>query len=366
MRKGTYLGVGICLVLVSAVAFLGCPNQWMGGYDGSQEVSLQWEDNTPDNGESSSPPSDGAEDSLQIPIYLGGNTNASSSVIGGQTNPSADFSCVDNRDGTVTCTASVTGATAYNYSWNTNDEIGVAGETAKLKLLGGKQTITLYVDIDGKWQNPLIVTKTVNVGVAPTDRVFLFTKDKSEPQYMYFAVKVKGSSPTGLFRQKVGNEYAYARDLHAEVSTPVATIGGVPTKYSNFNGKDVMTLCTNYNICVVGYNAKTGFATEDGKSFEFPFYYGDDNFRVAKNGSNTLQFAFESFVVRDTTKDGLLSGLGHPSFAAIHGAKKLTLSIPMQNFVESKHRNIALFTINFENYNGTGLPKVTFDGFVEK
>ena len=213
-----------------------------------------------------------------------------------------------------------------------------------------------------------MITKEFNVGATYTDKVFLFLKQESEPQYMYFAVKVKGNSSKGLFRQHISdNEYAYVRDLHMESPKAVATSGGNPTKYSNFNGADTMAICATYNVCVEGYNVKTGFASEDGNTFEFPFYYGDDNFRVKMNGNKDLTFAFESFITRDTTKQGVLGGLGNPNFASIHGGKKLTINIPMSQFDSTEHKNIALFTINFKDYNtGTEFPEVIFEGFERK
>ncbi len=300
-------------------------------------------------------------------------SNNSSSGSGGNpppkydSEPFLDFSCIDNKNSSVTCTAYLRGETATEYVWNTNDEIGIKGETVTLSLIAGKQTITLYAD-DGSGKFPYTVTKDMNVGATYTNKVFLYLKQESEPGYMYFAVKVKGNSSTGLFRQEMASGYAYVRDLHMDSPVAVATSGGTPTKYSNFNGAMTMEMCASYNVCVEGYKVETGFATEDGKSFEFPFYYGDDNFRVQMNGTNNLTFSFDSFVTRDTTIDGIFGGgFDYPAFAAVHGGKKLTITIPMSSFDTSKHKNIALFTINFKNYNiGTEYPEVIFDGFEQR
>lgn len=165
--------------------------------------------------------------------------------------------------------------------------------------------------------------------------------------------------------------YAYPRDLHFQIYANQM----VTQTYINFNGAEVDDLCSQYGICVDGYNDKTGFANEEGTSFDFPFYFGYDDFRVAMSGSNTLKYEFEGFVVRDTTvKDtGIFgSGFGYPAFITMISSDRLTIEIPLnqagKEYNPSIHKNIALLTLDFKDYSATGkaCPVITLDGFVSK
>lgn len=246
------------------------------------------------------------------------------------------------------------------------------GKDVNLLAQGTGQFGLILLVIDG---NQKISHKSFQqVVLGKTDRVFVHTHQHgpdSNPNYMYFALRVKGSSSKESFRMSVPNGYAYPRDLHFQIYANQM----VTQTYINFNGTEVDDLCSQYGICVDGYSDKTGFANEEGTSFDFPFYFGYDDFRVAMSSSNTLKYEFEGFVVRDTTvKDtGIFgSGFGYPAFITMISSNRLTIEIPLKQagkeYNPSIHKNIALLTLDFKDYSATGKarPVITLDGFVSK
>lgn len=246
------------------------------------------------------------------------------------------------------------------------------GKDVNLLAQGTGQFGLILLIIDGNQKISHKFFQQVVLG--KTDRVFVHTHQHgpdSNPNYMYFALRVKGSSSKESFRMSVPNGYAYPRDLHFQIYANQM----VSQRYINFNGTEVDDLCSQYGICVDGYSDKTGFANEEGTSFDFPFYFGYDDFRVAMSGSNTLKYEFEGFVVRDTTvKDtGIFgSGFGYPAFITMISSNRLTIEIPLKQagkeYNPSIHKNIALLTLDFKDYSATGKarPVITLDGFVSK
>ena len=246
------------------------------------------------------------------------------------------------------------------------------GKNVNLLAQGTGQFGLILLVIDGNQKISHKFFQQIVLG--KTDRIFVHTHQHgpdSNPNYMYFALRVKGSSSKESFRMSVPNGYAYPRDLHFQIYANSM----VSQRYINFNGAEVDDLCSQYGICVDGYSDKTGFANEEGTSFEFPFYFGYDDFRVAMSGSNTLKYEFEGFVVRDTTvKDtGIFgSGFGYPAFITMISSDRLTIEIPLKQagkeYNPSIHKNIALLTLDFKDYSATGKarPVITLDGFVSK
>ena len=246
------------------------------------------------------------------------------------------------------------------------------GKDVNLLAQGTGQFGLILLVIDGNQKISHKFFQQVVLG--KTDRVFVHTHQHgpdSNPNYMYFALRVKGSSSKESFRMSVPGGYAYPRDLHFQIYANQM----VSQRYINFNGTEVDDLCSQYGICVDGYSDKTGFANEEGTSFDFPFYFGYDDFRVAMSGSNTLKYEFEGFVVRDTTvKDtGIFgSGFGYPAFITMISSNRLTIEIPLKQagkeYNPSIHKNIALLTLDFKDYSATGKarPVITLDGFVSK
>ena len=245
------------------------------------------------------------------------------------------------------------------------------GKDVNLLAQGTGQFGLILLVIDGEKISHKFFQQVV---LGKTDRVFVHTHQHgpdSNPNYMYFALRVKGSSSKESFRMSVPGGYAYPRDLHFQIYANQM----VSQRYINFNGTEVDDLCSQYGICVDGYSDKTGFANEKGTSFDFPFYFGYDDFRVAMSGSNTLKYEFEGFVVRDTTvKDtGIFgSGFGYPAFITMISSNRLTIEIPLKQagkeYNPSIHKNIALLTLDFKDYSATGKarPVITLDGFVSK
>lgn len=246
------------------------------------------------------------------------------------------------------------------------------GKDVNLLAQGTGQFGLILLIIDGNQKISHKFFQQVVLG--KTDKVFVHTHQHgpdSNPNYMYFALRVKGSSPKESFQMSVPGGYAYPRDLHFQIYANQM----VSQRYINFNGTEVDDLCSQYGICVDGYSDKTGFANEEGTSFDFPFYFGYDDFRVAMSGSNTLKYEFEGFVVRDTTiKDtGIFgSGFGYPAFITMISSDRLTIEIPLKQagkeYNPSIHKNIALLTLDFKDYSATGKarPVITLDGFVSK
>ena len=245
------------------------------------------------------------------------------------------------------------------------------GKDVNLLAQGTGQFGLILLVIDGEKISHKFFQQVV---LGKTDRVFVHTHQHgpdSNPNYMYFALRVKGSSSKESFRMSVPGGYAYPRDLHFQIYANQM----VTQTYINFNGAEVDDLCSQYGICVDGYSDKTGFANEEGTSFEFPFYFGYDDFRVAMSSSNTLKYEFEGFVVRDTTvKDtGIFgSGFGYPAFITMISSDRLAIEIPLnqagKEYNPSIHKNIALLTLDFKDYSATGKarPVITLDGFVSK
>lgn len=245
------------------------------------------------------------------------------------------------------------------------------GKDVNLLAQGTGQFSLILLVIDGEKISHKFFQQVV---LGKTDRVFVHTHQHgpdSNPNYMYFALRVKGSSSKESFRMSVPGGYAYPRDLHFQIYANQM----VTQTYINFNGAEVDDLCSQYGICVDGYSDKTGFANEEGTSFEFPFYFGYDDFRVAMSSSNTLKYEFEGFVVRDTTvKDtGIFgSGFGYPAFITMISSDRLAIEIPLnqagKEYNPSIHKNIALLTLDFKDYSATGKarPVITLDGFVSK
>lgn len=246
------------------------------------------------------------------------------------------------------------------------------GKDVNLLAQGTGQFGLILLVIDG---NQKISHKSFQqVVLGKTDRVFVHSHQHgpaSNPNHMYFALRVKGSSSKESFRASVPGGYAYARDLHFQIHADKM----VTQTYINFNGEEVDGLCSKYGICVDGYSDKTGFANESGTSFEFPFYFGYDDFRVAMSNSTTLKYEFEGFVVRDTTvKDtGIFgSGFAYPAFITMISSDRLTIEIPLKQagkeYNPNIHKNIALLTLDFKDYDAAGKarPIITLDGFVSK
>ena len=239
-------------------------------------------------------------------------------------------------------------------------------------------SVTLYVfNGEQKKENVLgITSKTISLtGTFPTDtgqkKLFLFAKEESNskhpddnPKYMYFALQIKGTSKHGTFRTEATKDgqftYAYPRSVQYEHQS------SDQDRYTSMYAQATSNLAS----LGVGYTEATGFSpSADGKSFSMPFYLGDNKCRVKIiNGESSLQYTFANFVVWDTTVDTFLGNWGWPVLIRCPSSAPLTITIPMNEYDEKKHKNIALLTVTFnDDAKKTDFEyTVTFDGFEPK
>ena len=181
-----------------------------------------------------------------------------------------------------------------------------------------------------------------------------------DPNSMYFALHIKGHSTKNAFKQEVGGIFgqsgtAYVKDLEAIVS------GGQGSRFPFHKAYTGLGIADIYSV-------ETGFADKEGNNFDMKFYFGAPIFKVPLNSK---RISFYSFVIQDM----YFGGLGGSDFSNISFTRcntgQLELHIPAENkYDSSKHKNIALFTIDFDGDKiSTGNScsyTVTFDGFVKK
>ncbi len=256
---------------------------------------------------------------------------------------------------------------------------GLSVELKASELTGSYGLIFVVLDSSDKVKISTYLPVTIQYK-SNTDKAFLFTAEEgpdssSGQNYMYFAIRVYGTSPSKKFRVDVAPrdamdyDWAYPRHLLFQYNgNGYENFTGSKTDLVNTLGQTKLyDLCYDDNICLGGYSEATGFANEAGSQFEFPFYYGTDNFRVSK-GSGTLEFPFPSIAVYDRTKYPTDIMIFNPetTIISVHGAS-LKIGIDMNKYNSNKHKNIALIDIFFENYTGgSELPIITHVGFVNK
>ena len=174
---------------------------------------------------------------------------------------------------------------------------------------------------------------------------------------MYFALHIKGESNiqangTGLFAQKVtgiSGKYSedYARDLIAYKKGDTNTKFEFSALYQNLGLNDI-------------YSIDYGWTDKDGLKLDMPFYLGYKGFNIPKSSNGYVEFV--NFNIVDMTSSGLMPGYDYTSFVRCNTGD-FKFNIPMKDYDENFHRNIALFTVNF---TGQCAYSVTFDGFLEK
>lgn len=269
------------------------------------------------------------------------------------------------------------------YVWMTADDPEITEENPTITVgEGAKSTsVALYVfKGERKKENVLgITSKTISLtGTFPTDtttgsslkKLFLFAKEESNskhpddnPKYMYFALQIKGTSSHGTFRTEATKDgqftYAYPRSVQYEHPS------SEQDRYTSMYAQAT----PNLSSLNVGYDDKTGFGNKDGTSFHMPFYFGDNKCRVKIiNGKSSLQYTFANFVVWDTTVDPFLGDWGYPLLIRLPSSEPLIITIPMDTYNPSIHKNIALLTVTFnDDAKKTDFEyTVTFDGFEPK
>ncbi len=293
------------------------------------------------------------------------------------------FYTINGRDITLTPVVSWEGVEEDNllYYWSHAD-----GQTLIKNptiTVGEKATftlVTLYVFNGSQTKENLLdeVSKTISLtGTFPTDsttdtgpkKLFLFAKEDSNskhpddnPNYMYFALRIEGTSPHGTFRTEATKNgrftYAYPRSVQYEHKS------SDQDRYTSMYAQAT----PNLSSLGVGYNDETGFGNKAGTSFSMPFYLGDNKCRVQINGKEKLSYTFANFVVWDTVVDTFLGNWGWPVLIRCPSSAPLTITIPMDEYDEKKHKNIALLTVTFnDDAKKTDFEyDVQFDRFVNK
>lgn len=293
------------------------------------------------------------------------------------------FYSINNRNVSLSPLVSWEGVNVNNltYFWMTSDDtFSDKNPTFTIPEDATATTVTLYIFNGSQTQENLLgeVSKTISLtGTFPTDtttgsslkKLFLFAKEDSNskhpddnPNYMYFALQIKGTSPHGTFRTEATKNgqstYAYPRSVQYEHDIEAED------RYTSIFAENTPDL-PNLGV---GYTDETGFGYKDGTRFHMPFYFGDNKCRVQINGKQKLSYTFANFVVWDTTVDPFLGDWGYPLLIRLPSSEPLIITIPMDTYNPSIHKNIALLTVTFNDdakkhdFEYT----VTFDGFEPK
>ncbi len=179
------------------------------------------------------------------------------------------------------------------------------------------------------------------------------------PDYMYFALRIKGHSTNHLYKQEItssifgGQGTAYVRDLEVIMQNNEGKKYPFSAAYKNLGLSHI-------------YSEEYGFSDKDGSNFNMNFYLGDNIFKIPLNTSRVV---FNSFVIVDMTKKGFGGEFSNPVFVRCN-IGNMHFDIPYTEYNKNIHRNIALLTIEFDGSiqkcGDYGAYTVTFDGFVEK
>lgn len=247
-----------------------------------------------------------------------------------------------------------------DYLWDFNGGENISYEKNPVYVFSdpGRKQVTLKVFIDGNGNDPLTVTKTVTVFSAEPIRLFIYNADGGEPDknpdYIYFALRIRGESPSGSFYQ-AGN-HAYPRDLEY-----IASNGN----YVNFLSKDIDGLC-GMGYCIDGYDEVTGFAAAAGTEMDMPFYLGVNDFRGKINGKRDVIYYFNGFSILDRSIP-IWGGFAYPVFIRFNQSsdmeKRFKITVPMASYDPAVHKNIVRLTVNFTNNGGDYPYEIIFDGF---
>ena len=294
------------------------------------------------------------------------------------------FYTINGRAITLTPVVSWEGVdeTTLEYRWYTSDLWGDPQKNLETSIPEPATSTAVKLGVyKGKVSPETLlgeVSKTISItGTFPTDtttgsglkKLFLFAKEDinskhpdDNPNYMYFALQIKGTSLHGTFRTEATKNgqstYAYPRSVQYEHKS------SVEDRYTSMYAQAT----PNLSILGVGYNDETGFGNKAGTSFSMPFYLGDNKCRVEINGKAPLKYTFANFVLWDTTVDPFLGNWGWPVLIRLPSSEPLIITIPMDQYDSSQHKNIALLTVTFNddakktNFEYT----VTFDGFEPK
>ncbi|MBO7174183.1 MAG: hypothetical protein J6V57_00345 [Spirochaetaceae bacterium] len=284
-----------------------------------------------------------------------------------------DFSyTITGRDITLTPVVSWKGVNVNNltYFWMTSDDISY-DKNPTFTIPEGATATTVTLQIYNEKTLLGEVSKKISISntAEPTPiKLLNFNNDANHPdknpQYMYFALQIKGTSTHGTFlstgHKKNGvPSDAYPRSVQYEHDI------GATDRYTSIYAENTPDL-PNLGV---GYTEATGFGNKDGTSFHMPFYFGDNKCRVQIiNGKSSLQYTFANFVVWDTTVDSFLGNWGYPVLIRLPSADPLIITIPMDTYNPSIHKNIALLTVTFNDdaQKHDFKYSIRFDGFEPK
>lgn len=284
---------------------------------------------------------------------------------GGESQETIDFFyAINGRDITLTPVVSVKGIdkSKLKYIWNTADKFGINEEcpTVTVPEPATATTVSLYVfNGEPSAENRLAkVDKTISltgtlssVGAGTTGGsvdLFQFAEGKTHPDknpdYMYFALQIEGSSIHGTFRTgatKNGQPTdAYPRSVQYEHAL------SPDDRFTSMYAQATPHLAS----LNVGYTNETGFGNQDGTAFSLPFYFGDNKCRVKINGKLNLSYTFANFVLWDTTVDTFFGNWGWPVLIRLGASDPLRITIPMDSYEPSKHKNIARLRVKFNDH----------------
>lgn len=269
-------------------------------------------------------------------------------------------------DKTIKFTPIVENGEGYKLSYLWDFDNGAASSTEKSPVFrfseGGKKYVTLKIFVD---DNPTpVVNQLKIIDIADVINIFIHKKDGNEPElnpnYMYFALRLKGSSAGGHYRQKVvfgsssDKEYGYPRGF--EYMDKDSQNIKFPSKFVYEFAK--------LGVFISNYTDETGFANKEGTEFDMPFYFGVNNFRVKINKSkDSVPYTFVSLNVYDDVASGWGGGYALINFIRFNKSEAFTVNIPLKDYDEKIHKNIAKLTIDFTSNGYNYEPKITFDGY---
>ena len=184
----------------------------------------------------------------------------------------------------------------------------------------------------------------------------------SNQNVMYFALHITGKSTKSKFLQVPsgnlgqGDGIGYARDLKIIYNGH----DGSPTTQFPFSAK-----YKELGLSDV-YSEEYGFTEKTGNNLDMRFYLGYPTFYVPLN-SRVIKFT--SFSIVDLTKP-IWGGFADMVFVRCGlsgGVEHLKFPLPIDEYNSAIHKNIAKFTIEFnDNLCDQNGYTVTFDGFVKK
>lgn len=281
------------------------------------------------------------------------------------------FYSINNRNVSLSPLVSWEGVNVNNltYFWMTSD--GISNDknpTFTIPEDATATTVTLQIYNEKTLLGEVSKKISISNTAEPTPiKLLNFNNDANHPdknpQYMYFALQIKGTSTHGTFlstgHQKNGvPSDAYPRSVQYEHKS------SDQDRFTSIYAENTPDL-PNLGV---GYTDETGFGNKDGTSFHMPFYFGDNKCRVQINGKQKLSYTFANFVVWDTTVDPFLGDWGYPLLIRLPSSKPLIITIPMDTYNPSIHKNIALLTVTFnDDAKKTDFEyTVTFDGFEPK